>query len=388
MATAERTVELGQDELARYSRHLVLPDVGIEGQRRLKAARVLLIGAGGLGSPAALYLAAAGVGTLGLVDFDDVDTTNLHRQVLFGDGDVGTPKVDAAERRLSQTNPHVRIRKHPVRLDSSNALEILGDYDIVVDGSDNFPTRYLVNDACVLLGKPYVYGAIFRFEGQVSVFAAPDGPCYRCLFREPPPPGAVPSCAEGGVLGVLPGVVGSLQALEAIKWILRAGDSLAGRLVIFDALALRWRELSLRRSPDCPVCGDEPTIHSLIDYEEFCGVNQERSSFQEVPEMTVTELRDRFERGEPIKVLDIREPYEWDIANLEELGAKLIPLSELAQRLDEIDPAEEAVVYCRSGSRSARLVRQLRARGYERLWNLEGGILAWSEQIDPSKRRY
>ncbi|MEJ2216511.1 MAG: molybdopterin-synthase adenylyltransferase MoeB [Gemmatimonadota bacterium] len=390
---------MSPEELQRYARHIVLPDVGLEGQRRLKAARVLVVGAGGLGSPAALYLAAAGVGTLGLVDFDDVEASNLQRQVLYGEWDIGRPKLDAAEERLQAVNPHVRVEKHPVKLTSANALEILGRYDIVVDGSDNFPTRYLVNDACVLLGKPCVYGSIYRFEGQVSVFDARSGPCYRCLFREPPPPGLVPSCAEGGVLGVLPGVIGSLQALETIKLITGAGQPLVGRLLLFDALKLRWRELNLRRNPECPVCGDTPTITELIDYDAFCGVAgaahadtptavEPVGGAEAAEEITPAELMRRLDRGDDIMLLDVREPFEWLIANLGDYGARMIPMHEIPRRIDELDPSAEIVVYCQSGVRSADVQRFLRGAGFQRVRNLNGGILRWQQDVDPTIRRY
>jgi len=380
-------LDLTPRERLRYARHLILPDVGIEGQRRLKAARALVIGAGGLGSPVGLYLAAAGVGRIGLVDFDVVDETNLHRQVLFGESDIGRHKLDAAVDRLRDVNPHIEIVPHPVRLTSENALDLFADYDLVVDGTDNFPTRYLVNDACVLSGKPYVYGSIFRFEGQVSVFAAKDGPCYRCLFREPPPPGLVPSCGEAGVLGVLPGVIGSLQALEGIKWILGAGDSLVGRLVLFDALALRFREVRIRRNPDCPVCGDRPTVTELIDYEAFCGLKP-ASGAESLPEITPAELKERLDRGDALTIVDVREPHEWEIANLEPYGARLIPMREIEARLGELDRDTEIVLHCKTGGRSAIVLRQLREAGYTRLWNLKGGILAWAEEVDPSLPKY
>ncbi len=385
-------LDLSPEELQRYARHIVLPDVGLEGQRRLKAARVLVVGAGGLGSPVALYLAAAGVGTLGLVDFDDVDASNLQRQVLYGEWDIGRSKLDAAEERLQSANPHVRIEKHPVKLTSANALEILGSYDVIVDGTDNFPTRYLVNDACVLLGKPCVYGSIYRFEGQVSVFDADKGPCYRCLFREPPPPGLVPSCAEGGVLGVLPGVIGSLQALEAIKLITGAGEPLVGRLLLFDALKLRWRELNLRRNPDCPVCGDAPSITELIDYDVFCGVSPADDGVgapaERDGEITPAELKRRLDRGEAITLLDVREPFEWLIANLGEYGARMIPMHEIPRRTGELDPSSEIVVYCQSGVRSADVQRFLQSAGFRRVRNLTGGILRWQHDVDPTIRRY
>ncbi len=384
--------DLTQAETRRYSRHLIMPEVGPEGQRKLKAAKVLLVGAGGLGSPSALYLAAAGIGTLGLVDFDAVDESNLHRQVLYGEKDVGRPKLEAASERIRDVNPNVRVVQHPERLTSENALDVLADYDVIVDGTDNFPTRYLVNDACVLLGKPNVYGSIFRFEGQVSVFATEGGPCYRCLFREPPPPGLVPSCAEGGVLGVLPGIIGTLQALEAIKLILGQGKTLAGRLQLFDALTMRWRELPVRRTPACPVCGDEPTVTELIVYEEFCGLRQQRAeaaaAADGILEIGAAELRDRLEAGEPITLIDVREPYEWDIANLGDRGARLIPLGELPDRLSELADAGEIVVHCRTGSRSARALGLLRDAGFQRVLNLRGGIHAWADEVDPSLPKY
>ncbi len=380
-------LDLTPRERLRYARHLILPDIGPEGQRRLKAARVLMIGAGGLGSPIGLYLAAAGVGTLGMVDFDVVDETNLHRQVLFGESDVGRPKLDAAVDRLRDVNPHIEIVPHPMRLTSENALELFAQYDLVVDGTDNFPTRYLVNDACVLTGKPYVYGSIFRFEGQVSVFAAKEGPCYRCLFREPPPPGLVPSCGEAGVLGVLPGVIGSFQALEAIKLVVGAGDPLIGRLVLFDALALRVRELRIRRNPDCPACGDRPTVTELIDYEAFCGLKPADGA-EALPEITPASLKERLDRGDTLTIIDVREPHEWEIANLEPYGSRLIPMREIEARLDELDRDAEIVLHCKSGGRSAAVLRQLRDAGYTRLWNLKGGILAWADEVDPSLPKY
>jgi sulfur-carrier protein adenylyltransferase/sulfurtransferase len=385
---------LSTDESIRYSRHLILPEVGPEGQRRLKAGRVLLVGAGGLGSPSAMYLAAAGVGTLGIVDFDVVDTTNLQRQVIHGTSDVGRPKLDSARDRIADINPHVTVEPHPVRLTSANAREIVRGYDVVIDGSDNFPTRYLVNDASVLEGKPCIYGSILRWEGQASVFWGGRGPCYRCLFAEPPPPGEVPSCAEAGVLGVLPGIIGCVQALEAVKLLLGEGDALIGRLLLFDALRMRFREMRLRRDPACPVCGEDPTIHELIDYERFCGYQpaappQETNRMSDdVPEMTATELKARLDRGDRLTIIDVREPFEWDIGNLEPYGARLIPLKQLPQRMGEIDPGEEIVMQCRSGARSAQAAGYLRANGYERVWNLDGGILAWSDEVDPSIPKY
>jgi sulfur-carrier protein adenylyltransferase/sulfurtransferase len=378
--------ELDAAEIRRYSRHLIMPEVGTEGQKKLKAARVLMIGAGGLGSPLGLYLAAAGVGTLGLVEFDTVDESNLHRQVLYGRSDVGRPKLDAALARLHEVNPHITLVPHSVRLDSSNALDLFRGYDIVVDGTDNFPTRYLVNDACVLLGKPNVYGSIFRFEGQVSIFWAAEGPCYRCLFPEPPPPGLVPSCAEGGVLGVLPGIIGSLQANEAIKLILGAGDPLIGRLVLFDALRMRFRELKLKKDPNCPVCGENPTQRELIDYEQFCGIDPRAEQVEQQFEMSVDELKRWQDEGRDFVILDVRSPQEHEVANIE--GAQLIPLQELPDRLGELDPAATIVAHCHHGGRSARAVNFLRNMGFSRAINLAGGIDDWSERIDPSVPRY
>jgi len=373
---------LTPQETLRYSRHLLLPEVGLEGQRRLKAARVLLIGAGGLGSPAALYLAAAGVGTIGLVDFDAVDLSNLQRQVLHGTAAVGRPKLDSATARLRDLNPAVTVEPFPVRLSSANAMEILGRFDVIVDGSDNFPTRYLVNDACVLLGKPLVYGSIFRFDGQVSVFDATRGPCYRCLYADPPPPGLVPSCAEGGVLGVLPGIVGSLQALEAIKLILGAGDTLVGRLLLVDALRVRFRELELRKDPDCVVCGPNPTVTALIDYEAFCGVGAPPAG----PEISARELATARASATPPAVIDVREPEEWEIVHLPD--SKLIPLRELPARLGELDPRGDLVVLCHHGTRSLAAVEFLRAAGFNHARSLAGGIEGWAEEIEPGMVRY
>ena len=381
---------LTSKEALRYARHLVIPEVGREGQDKLKAARVVMIGAGGLGSPVGLYLAAAGVGTLGIVDFDVVDESNLQRQVLHGTSDVGRLKLDSAAERIAEINPNVTVERHEVRLSSDNALDVLGGYDLVVDGTDNFPTRYLVNDACVLLGIPYVYGSIFRFDGQVSVFAAKDGPCYRCLFRQPPPPGMVPSCAEGGVLGVLPGLIGSAQAMEAIKLIIGIGQPLIGRLALFDGLSFQWREVRVRRNPDCPACGDAPSITSLIDYDEFCGVPKMANGTGDegILELTATELKTRLDRGDSLVLVDVRQPHEWQIGNLEQYGAKLIPLAELPERMKELDPALETVVYCRSGRRSADAVAQLNAAGFRKAWNLAGGTLAWSAEVDPDMPKY
>ena len=381
--------ELTKDEIARYARHLILPEVGEEGQRKLKAARVLCVGAGGLGSPLALYLAAAGVGTLGLVDFDVVDASNLQRQILHTTADVGRKKLDSAEEKLAALNPDVKVVKHDTMLTSANALEILKDYDVVADGTDNFPTRYLVNDACVLLGKPYAYGSIFRFEGQASVFAAKDGPCYRCLYPEPPPPGMVPSCAEGGVLGILPGLVGVIQATETIKLILGKGSPLIGRLLVVDALNMHFRELKLRKNSACPVCGAHPTVTRLINYEQFCGVTparkEENAVKNGVPQITVTELKQRMDAGEDVFILDVREPFEYQIANI---GGTLIPQGQVPQRLAEIDRDREIVVHCKAGGRSQRIAEFLKQAGYPKVANLAGGILAWSDQVDPKVPKY
>jgi sulfur-carrier protein adenylyltransferase/sulfurtransferase len=380
---------LTNKEILRYSRHLIMAEVGMEGQLKLKAAKVLCIGTGGLGAPLGLYLTAAGVGRIGLVDFDVVDFTNLQRQVTFGTSDVGKPKTEAASARLHHLNPDVQIKTYEIKLTSENALELFKDYDIVVDGTDNFPTRYLVNDACVLLGKPNVYGSIFRFEGQVTVFGMPEGPCYRCLYPEPPPPGLVPSCAEGGVLGVLPGIVGSLQALETVKLIIGQGQSLAGRLVLFDALALKFRELRLRKNRHCPMCGSPRKIHELIDYNEFCGIrgeeNDELGSALQVPEITPRDLKEKLDRDEDIFILDVREPHEYQISNLR---GHLIPLGELPRRVHELDSAREIVVHCRTGKRSAQAVDFLRQAGFRKVYNLHGGILSWSTQVDPNVARY
>jgi adenylyltransferase/sulfurtransferase len=381
---------LSQSELQRYSRHLALPEVGREGQMAIKRARVAVVGSGGLGSPVTMYLAAAGVGTIGLIDFDVVDITNLQRQVLYATSDVGRSKVEAAADRLDGINPNVDIVRHEVKITSENALEILNRYDIVIDGTDNFPTRYLVSDACVLLRKPYVYGSILRFEGQVSVFDATTGPCYRCLFREPPPPGLVPSCAEGGVLGVLPGIIGSLQALETLKLIIGKGESLKGRLALFDALSFRWRELKLKKNPECPVCGTNPTVTALIDYEDFCGMKGTEMSNDTgaVRELSASELKKKLDEGKPVKLLDVREEYEWDIANLSAYGAKLIPLGEVAERMSEIDRDAEVVVYCRSGKRSESAIRHLQAQGFTNLLNLRGGIISWATDVDKDMGTY
>jgi adenylyltransferase/sulfurtransferase len=391
LAARASEVELSAEEIRRYSRHLIMPEVGMAGQKKLAAAKVLCVGAGGLGSPVALYLAAAGVGTLGIVDFDVVDETNLQRQLLHGTKDVGRPKIESARDRLLDVNPGIDVVGHGVPLSSDNALDILEPYDVIIDGTDNFPTRYLVNDACVLLGKPNVYGSIYRFEGQLSVFYAREGPCYRCLFREPPPPGLVPSCAEGGVLGVLPGIVGSLQALEGIKLILGTGDAMIGRLLLFDALALRFRQLNLRKDPSCPACGESPTITGLIDYDEFCGIPQahaQEAALGDVPEITASQLKLRIDRGDDLVLIDVREPHEWDICNLETIGARLLPLNSLPEHMSELSSAQDIVLHCRTGARSAKAVRQLHDAGFRRLWNLKGGILAWSEDVDPEVARY
>ena len=376
--------DLTPDELLRYGRHLVLPNVGPDGQRKLKAARVLLVGAGGLGSPAALYLAAAGVGTLGLVDFDVVDLSNLQRQVLHGTSDVGRPKLDSARARIHDVNPNVAVDTYELRLTSANALDILRDYDVIVDGTDNFATRYLTNDACVLLDKPNVYGSIFRFEGQASVFATSRGPCYRCLYPEPPPPGAVPSCAEGGVLGVLPGIVGTIQATEALKLVLGIGEPLIGRLLLIDALGARFRTVGLERDPSCPACGTHE-IRELIDYDAFCGAVPAAAE-AEIPVITPRELAERLVRGETLDVIDVREPYEWEIARIP--GARLIPLATLGQAMPSLDRSREIVVHCHHGIRSAAAAETLRAAGFTRVWNLAGGIERWSEEVDPRVRKY
>jgi molybdopterin/thiamine biosynthesis adenylyltransferase/rhodanese-related sulfurtransferase len=377
---------LTNDEILRYSRHLIMPEVGMEGQQKLKTARVLCIGAGGLGSPLALYLGAAGVGTLGIVDFDVVDYTNLQRQIIHSTADVGRKKLDSAVEKLKAINPFLNIRKFETRLSSDNALDIFRDFDIIADGTDNFPTRYLVNDACVLTGKPNVYGSIFRFEGQASVFATEEGPCYRCLYPEPPPPGLVPSCAEGGVLGILPGLVGVIQATEVIKLILGKGEPLIGRLLLVDALGMKFRELKLRKSPDCPACGKHPSITKLIDYNEFCGIRGEEKPVEVgVPEIQVEELKRRLDAGEDIFVLDVREPHEYQICNI---NGYLIPLGDLPKRVHELDSSREIVAHCRSGARSAKAVDFLRQAGFKKVQNLAGGILAWADRVDPKMPKY
>ena len=381
---------LDNEEIARYSRHLILPEVGMEGQQKLKAAKVLCIGAGGLGAPLAFYLAAAGIGTLGIVDFDVVDLSNLQRQIIHSTKDVGRLKIDSAEDKLSALNPHMKIVKFNTALSSENALEIFKDFDIVADGTDNFPTRYLVNDACVLSGnKPNVYGSIYRFEGQASVFATKEGPCYRCLYPEPPPPGLVPSCAEGGVLGILPGLVGVMQATEVIKLILGQGESLIGRLLLIDALNMRFRELKLRKNPDCPVCGLHPTVTKLIDYQQFCGippaVQGGAGLVNGIAQLSVTEFKQQRDSGKDSFLLDVREPHEFKIANL---GGYLIPLGDLEKRVSELDTSREIVVHCKSGGRSQRAAETLQKLGFKKVQNLAGGIQAWSEQIDPKVPKY
>lgn len=387
-------VELSHEEVQRYSRHLIMPEVGMAGQKKLKSASILLIGAGGLGSPLAMYLAAAGVGRLGLVDYDVVDYTNLQRQIIHGTKDVGKPKLASASARIRDINPHTKIDLYEVALTSENALEIMAPYDIIIDGTDNFPTRYLTNDACVLLGKPNVYGSIFRFEGQVSVFYAKEGPCYRCLFPEPPPPGLVPSCAEGGVLGILPGTIGAMQATEAIKLILGVGEPMIGRLLLYDALTMSFDEIRLRKNPNCPVCGENPTLTSLIDYEQFCGMPaHDHSEFsagegEEVMAVSPAGLKTRLDNGDTLFILDVREPHEWDIANLSHLGAVLIPKGEVEARMGELDTASDMVVHCRSGARSADVIRQLKKHGFSKLWNLAGGINRWATEIEPELPTY
>lgn len=378
--------EFSHEELIRYSRHLILPQVGVEGQARLKHARVLIVGAGGLGSPAALYLAAAGVGTIGLVDFDVVDGSNLQRQVLHGTGAIGVSKLQSARARLVDLNPHVTLETFDARLTAANGLDVLRGWDLVLDGSDNFPTRYLVNDACVFLGIPNVYGAVLRFDGQVSVFDAKHGPCYRCLYREPPPPELVPSCAEGGVMGVVPGVIGSLQALEAIKLVTGAGTSLIGRLLLFDGLKLQFREIALSRDPDCVVCGPHPTVKQLIDYDAFCGVGDGGRGKREGMDIGAVELRAERDRKPSLQLLDVREPFEWEISRIE--GARLIPLGELPARVRELDGHAEIVTYCHHGVRSRHAAEILRAAGFPSVRSLAGGIDAWSTDVDPGVPKY
>ena len=386
-ATSMTLPDLAREELLRYARHVALPDVGFDGQRRLKAGRVLCVGAGGLGSPLSLYLAAAGVGTIGVVDFDTVEASNLQRQLLHGTKDIGRSKLESARDRLLDVNPHVEVVLHDTRLSSEDALDVLAPYDVVVDGTDNFPTRYLVNDACVLLAKPNVYGSVFRWEGQLSVFATADGPCYRCLFREPPPPGLVPNCAEGGVLGVLPGIIGSAQAMETIKLLLGVGTTLAGRLLIFDALEMSWREIALRRNPECPVCGDAPTQTELIDYDVFCGVKPDPEALApgqvDVLEVAAPALAEQLASEVPPFLLDVREPWEWAVSSLADHGARLISLGELAERMGEIPRDRAVVVYCRTGQRSLTAARRIADSGRGPVTSLRGGIAAWAQEVEP-----
>ncbi len=384
------TATLSNEEILRYSRHLILPEVGKAGQEKLKAARILLIGSGGLGSPNALYLAAAGIGTIGLIDFDIVDHTNLQRQLLFGSDAVGLPKVEAAKKRIESINPNVVMKTYNTLLSSANAMDIIKDYDLVIDGTDNFPTRYLVNDACVFLNKTNIYGSIFRFDGQATVFKPKEGPCYRCLYPEPPPPGEVPSCAEGGVLGILPGLVGMIQASEAVKYFLGKGESLVGRLLQISVLDMTFREVKIQRDPECPVCGDKPTITALIDYQEFCGIPVGKESADEkptgVPEITPIELKKLIDKnGAALNILDVREPYEYEISKIE--GSKLIPLGELLEHVNELDSSKEYIVHCRSGVRSAKAILQLQKLGFKKLKNLVGGINAWAD-VDPTVAKY
>lgn len=382
-----RDVEFSAEEYRRYARHMVLPEFGLAGQQKLKASRVLVVGAGGLGSPVLLYLAAAGVGTIGMVDFDLVDESNLQRQIIHTTADIGKRKVVSASETIASLNPNIKIIPFESKLTAKNALEVLGEFDVVVDGTDNFPTRYLLNDACVLLGIPNVYGSIFRFEGQASVFCVKEGPCYRCLYPEPPPPDVVPNCAEGGVLGVLPGIVGSIQATETIKFLTGIGETLAGRLLLIDALTMRFREMKLKKNPGCPLCGSRPTIRSLIDYYAFCGVKLKEPTNEDRvnEELTVRELKERLDQGEELFLLDVRETYEYELANLK---GQLIPMRQLKTRLGELDPTKEIIVYCHVGGRSARAVEFLRQNGFSKARNLQGGIDAWSVEIDPSLPRY
>lgn len=381
MSDKSNSVTLSNSEVSRYSRHLIMPEVGLDGQRRLKASSVLIVGAGGLGTPAAMYLTAAGVGRIGIADFDVIEKSNLHRQVLYSEEDIGRSKADVIKERLARVNPYVVVETHKKKLDSSNALEILGNYDVVLDGTDNFPTRYLVNDASVLLGKPNVYASIFRFDGQASVFYAKEGPCYRCLFPEPPPPGMVPSCAEGGVLGVLPGIMGSIQAAQTINILLKTGQPLVGRLLLFNAANATFNELELRKNPDCPICGLNPTIRELMDYEAFCGI-EEQSKLEAENEVSAKNLKEWLDNGKEVVLLDVREAYETRICSLE--GSELIPLDELSQRVNELDTADDIVVFCRSGVRSAKAVKFLTSVGFRKVKNLTGGIVAWAQDVDPS----
>lgn len=382
--TEAEEITLSSEELARYDRHLILPEVGMEGQLKLKAARIALVGAGGLGAPLGLYLAAAGIGQIGLIDFDTVDVSNLQRQIIHGTRDIGRKKLDSAAEKMQAINPHLRIEKYDVALTSENAFDILRDYDMVIDGTDNFPTRYLVNDACVLLKKPNIYGSIFRFEGQATVFAYEDGPCYRCLYPEPPPPGLVPSCAEGGVLGILPGLIGIIQATEAVKIILGQGTTLKGRLLLYDAMNMRFRELKLKRDPACPVCGDHPTVTKLIDYQEFCGLRQPPPV--PIDAIDAIGLKEKIDRADDFVLLDVREPYEYQIARIP--GSKLIPLGDLPKRLNELNINTDTIVHCKSGARSQKAVDLLKQNGFRQVRNMTGGILAWSDKVDPSVPKY
>jgi molybdopterin/thiamine biosynthesis adenylyltransferase/rhodanese-related sulfurtransferase len=387
--STDSSTALSPAEIARYSRHLIMPEVAMAGQKKLKAAKILLIGAGGLGSPLGLYLAAAGIGRIGIVDFDVVDFSNLQRQVLHSTADVGRNKIDSAAERLRGINPEIEIETYEMHITSQNALDLMRPYDIVIDGTDNFPTRYLVNDACVLLGKPNIYGSIFRFEGQASVFSPPAGPCYRCLFAEPPPPGMVPSCAEGGVLGILPGVIGCIQATEAIKLILGNGKPLIGRLLLYDALEMKFREIKIKRDPNCPICGENPTITELIDYEQFCGIRGDEAAGPQLEsqwEMSVEELKARVDRGDDFDILDVRNPEEWEICHID--GAKLIPVGELPARVYELDSARDIAIHCKTGARSARALEFLRNAGFRRIKNVRGGIIEWAQKIDHSLPTY
>lgn len=385
--TAEKEAPtLSHEEMRRYGRHLIMPEFGLEGQQKLKDSSVLIIGAGGLGSPSSLYLVAAGVGQIGLVDYDRVDYTNLQRQILYATSDVGRPKLQAAAERLRAENPEIEIQTHNEVLTSKNALEILKDYDVILDGTDNFPTRYLVNDACVLLGKPNIYGSIFRFEGQASVFYAKEGPCYRCIYPQPPPPNLVPSCAEGGVLGVLPGIIGLIQATETVKMILGRGEPLIGRLLYFDALKMTFREFKIQKNKNCPICGENPTVHELIDYEEFCGITPERMRMEEELQVAPEEVRDRLKKGDSLVLLDVREPVEHAICKLP--NSRLIPLGQLPDRVNELDSAQDIIMYCHHGVRSLQATQFLREAGFKRVWSMKGGIEAWSERIDSAVPRY
>lgn len=381
-------IQLSHEEIKRYSRHLIMPEVTIEGQKKLKNASILTIGTGGLGSPLLLYLAAAGVGRLGIVDFDVVDYSNLQRQVLHDTSKIGVPKVESARQRIKEINPHVIVETHETAITSDNAMELMKNYDIIIDGTDNFPTRYLTNDACVLLGKPNIYGSIFRFDGMSTVFWGKHGPCYRCMYPEPPPVGSVPTCAEGGVLGVLPGIIGVIQAIEAVKLIIGQGDPLIGRLVLFNALSMKFREVKIRKDPKCPMCGENPTIKELIDYKEFCGVfeHSEDDIMHGVPEITARDLKAKMDRGEPFVLLDVREPFEVQIAQLP--NAKFMALGDIPARLHELDSSQEIVLFCRNGQRSAGALRKMQEAGFKKVWNLSGGLLAWSAKVDPTVPQY